>query len=171
MMEEVEYGPAMAALNEKQRKFVLAMIEHPGCTQAKAAELAGYERNSDLGFRVQGHYVAHHPGVQAAIREEAGKRLNGAALIAANVVIGILTDEGVPAKEKLKAAGMLLDRTGFAAVQKIDVTRKDESGGAVLDQIRRLAEKLGVPVAGLLGHRPAAPVIDAEFSEVGDGKG
>jgi phage terminase small subunit len=164
MSEDQELGPAMAALNERQRAFVMAMIEHPGITQARAAELAGY-KNSPGGMKVHGHYCAHNPAVQAAIREEAGKRLNSASLLAANVLVEILGSDDIPAKERLKAAGMLLDRTGFAAVQKIDVTRKDESGANVLDQIKRLAEKLSVPVQQLL-NKPAPPVVDAEFSEV-----
>lgn len=162
--EVPEYGPAMAALTEKQRRFVLAMVEVPGCSHADAARIAGYSDVKD-GAKVRGHHAAHNPKVQDAIREEAGKRLHSSSLIAANVIVAMLTDASVPAKEKLKAAGMLLDRTGFAAVQKIDVTRKDESGGAVLDQIRRLAEKLQVPVGKLL-TKQAAPVVDAEFSEV-----
>lgn len=167
MSETDDFGPAMQALTERQRAFVLAMVERPGITQTEAARIAGY---SDIGegAKVRGHYLAHNPAVQAAIREEAGKRLHASSLLAANVLVGILADEDVSPKERLKAAGMLLDRTGFAAVQKIDVTRKDESGVAVLDQIRRLADKLNVPVAALLS-RPTAPVVDAEFSEVKDG--
>jgi hypothetical protein len=170
MTDDIQHGPAMAALTEKQRGFVLAMIENPGITQHQAARMAGYQ-NSDNGMRVMGHYLAHNPAVQAAIREEAGKRLHSASLIAANVVVAMLTDDAVPAKEKLKAAGMLLDRTGFAAVQKIDVTRKDESGTAVLDRIKQLADRLGLPVQNLIA-KPAVGIpatIDAEFSEVKDG--
>jgi hypothetical protein len=167
MFEITEFGPAMGALTDRQRAFVLAMIERPGITQTEAARVAGY---SDVGdaAKVRGFYLAHNPAVQAAIREEAGKRLNSASLLAANVLVEILGSDDIPAKERLKAAGMLLDRTGFAAVQKIDVTRKDEGGANVLDQIKRLAEKLSVPVQQLLS-KPAAPVVDAEFSEVKDG--
>lgn len=167
MTDEMEYGPAMRALNDMQRRFVMAMVECPGISQAEAARAAGYSDVKE-GAKVRGHYCAHNPKVQDAIREEAGKRLHSASLIAANVVVAMLTDDDVPAKEKLKAAGMLLDRTGFAAVQKIDVTRKDESAPAVLDQIKRLAERLSLPVQQLL-NKPAAPVVDAEFSEVKDG--
>jgi phage terminase small subunit len=166
MADDEELGPEMSALNERQRRFVMAMIENAGITQGKAAELAGYSASSDGLLRKTGHFLAHNPAVQAAIRAEAGKRLHSASLIAANVVVAMLTDDKVDPKEKLKAAGMLLDRTGFAAVQKIDVTRKDESGGAVLDQIKKLAERLGLPVQQLL-TKP--PVVDAEFSEVKDG--
>ena len=74
-----DYGPAMAALNEKQRKFVMAMIEFPGITQADAARRAGYSDVAE-GAKVRGHYCAHNPAVQAAIREEAGKRLNSSSL-------------------------------------------------------------------------------------------
>lgn len=168
MTSDEELGPEMAALNERQRRFVMAMIETPGITQGGAAEMAGYSTSSDGLLRKTGHFLAHHPAVQAAIRAEAGKRLHSASLLAANVVVMMLTDDKVPAKEKLRAAGMLLDRTGFAAVQKIDVTRKDESGGAVLDQIKLLAQRLGLPVQQLLG-KSAAPVVDGEFSEVSDG--
>jgi phage terminase small subunit len=161
--EEHEYGPAMAALNDRQQKFVLAMLLIPGCSHARAAREAGYSDVKE-GAKVRGHYAAHNPKVQDAIREEARRRLDGLSVIAANVMMDAMLDPKVPTKDKLKAASAVLDRTGFAAVQKIDVTRKDESGVAVLDQIRRLAEKLGVPVQNLLSK----PVVDAEFSEVGN---
>jgi hypothetical protein len=35
-----------------------------------------------------------------------------------------------------------------------------------LKRIEALADRLGVPVAGLLTAKPSAPVVDAEFSEV-----
>ncbi len=154
----------MQALNERQRKFVLAMLLIPGCSHARAAREAGY---SDVkqGAKVRGHYAAHNPLVQEAIREEARRRLDGLSVIAANVMMDAMLDPKVPTKDKLKAASAVLDRTGFAAVQKIDVTRKDESGGAILDRIEALAGRLGVPVRHLLNK----PVIDAEFSEVKDG--
>jgi phage terminase small subunit len=168
MTDDEELGPEMAALNERQRRFVMAMIERPGITQGRAAKMAGYSPSSDGLLRKTGHFLAHNSAVQAAIRAEAGKRLHSASLIAANVVVAMLTDDQVSPKEKLRAAGMLLDRTGFAAVQKIDVTRKDESGTAVLDQIKQLAQRLGLPVQALLGG-PKPAVVEGEFSEVKDG--
>lgn len=168
MTDEAEFGPAMAALTEKQRSFVLAMVERPGITQTDAARVAGYSDVKD-GAKVRGHYLAHNPNIQAAIREEAGKRLHASSLLAANVLVDILGDDGVPAKERLKAAGMLLDRTGFAAVQKIEVNKTDHSGKAIMERIRALSEKLGVDTGRLLGGPAAAPVVDAEFSEVKDG--
>lgn len=148
-----EYGPAMQVLTEKQRRFVLAMVEIPGCSHAEAARAAGYSDTCG-GAKSRGYNAAHNPKVQDAIREEAGKRLHSASLIAANVVVAMLTDASVPAKEKLKAAGMLLDRTGFAAVQKIDVTKTDNSGKAIMERIKKAAAVLGVDPAQLLGISP-----------------
>ena len=68
----------------------------------------------------------------------------------------------------LKAAVAVLDRVGFGAQQNINInqTVRDESSKAILARIESLADRLGVPVAGLLGGKMAAPVVDAEFSEV-----
>lgn len=155
-----EYGPAMAALGEKRRAFVLAMVENPGLSFAAAARAAGYA-NAKGGARVRGHHAAHHPGVQAAIREEALKRLNSGALIAAGVVIEILQDKRSQRKDRLKAAAMLLDRTGFAAAQNINVhkTVTDHSGKALMERIRALALKHGLDAERLLAP---APVIEAK---------
>ena len=92
MNDDEEYGPEMAALTERQRKFVMAMIEYPGITQGKAAELAGYSASSGVLLRKTGHFLSHNPAVQLAIRAEAGKRLNSSSLMAANVLLSLLSD-------------------------------------------------------------------------------
>lgn len=159
MTEEPEYGPAMQALTEKQRLFVLAMIEVPGCSHAEAARRAGY---SDIkeGAKVRGHYCAHSPAVQAAIREEASKRLNSASLTAAGVLMQLLTDEAIEPKDRIKAAGMLLDRSGFGAAQTINVnkTTTDRTGKAIMERIQALAVKHGLDPTKLLETAPK--VID-----------
>lgn len=164
MSDEAEYGPAMAALSEKQRAFVVAMLTVPGCSHAKAARIAGYSDVKD-GAKVRGHHAAHNPAVQAALREEAGKRLNSLSVVAANVMMDVMLDAKSPTKDKLKAASAVLDRTGFAAAQNINVNKTitDISGKAIMDRIRSLAQKHGLDAAKLLGG--PAP-IEAEFSEV-----
>lgn len=166
-MSDIEdFGPAMAALTVKQRGFVLAMIERPGCSFAEAARIAGYS-NASEGAKVSGHYCAHNPAVQAAMREEAGKRLNASSLMAANVLVGILSDDDVKPKDKIKAAGMLLDRSGFGAAQTINVNKRieDRSGAGMLEKIAQLCAVLGVDPQKLLGVN-SEPVVDAEFTEV-----
>lgn len=157
MSDEREFGPAMSALNDRQRAFVMAMIEFPGITQGDAAARAGYSPSGSSGaLRVHGHYLAHHPAVQAAIREEASKRLNAASLTAANVLMSLLTDEGVEPKDRIKAAGMLLDRSGFGAAQTINVNKHvtDNSGKAVMERIEKAAAVLGIDPGTLLGVQP-----------------
>ncbi len=155
MADEAEYGPAMLALTEKQRGFVLAMLTIPGCSHSRAAREAGY---SDVkgADRVSGHLCAHNPNVQAAMREEAGKRLNSLSVVAANVMMDIMLSEDAGPKDKLKAAMAVLDRTGFAAAQTINVhkTVTDNSGKAVLERIKRAADALGVDPGTLLGATP-----------------
>jgi phage terminase small subunit len=131
------------------------MLSIPGCTHARAAREAGYSDVAE-GAKVRGHYAAHNPKVQAAIREEAGKRLNGLSVIAANVMMDIMLDEEGDPKTKLKAAAAVLDRTGFAAAQNINVNKTvtDNSGAAVLERIQRAAAVLGVDPAALLGLSP-----------------
>lgn len=156
MADEItEYGPAMASLTVKQRGFVLAMVENPGLSFAAAARQAGYSDVKE-NAKVKGHYCAHHPMVQAAIREEALKRLNSGSLIAAGVVIEILQDKRTQRKDRLKAAAMLLDRTGFAAQQTLNIhkTVTDQTGQAVLERIERAAAALGVDAKTLLGVGP-----------------
>lgn len=158
----------MRSLNERQQRFVLAMIEQPGISQTRAAELAGYSAASDGAIRVTGHRLAHDERVLAALHEVASQRMRSSSLIAANVLVGLLGSEDE--KVQLKAAGMLLDRVGFGAQQNINInqTVTDQSGKAIMDRIRALAQKHGLDERRLLGA-PAPPVTDAEFSEVKDG--
>lgn len=160
MADDVEYGPAMQALNERQRKFVLAMLEIPGCSHAKAARVAGYS-DVKAGAKVRGHYAAHNPKIQEAIREEARRRLDGLSVIAANVMMDAMLDPKVPTKDKLKAASAVLDRTGFAAAQNINVNKTvtDNSGKALMERLEKAAALLGIDPAALLGLQPMK-VID-----------
>lgn len=158
----------MAALNERQRAFVMAMIEYPGITQGRAAEIAGYSASSDGLLRKTGHFLAHNPAVQVAIRAEAGKRLNSASLTAATVLMTLLTDEKIEPKDRIKAAGMLLDRSGFGAAQTINVnkTTTDRTGKAIMERIVALASKHGLDPQVLL--EPAKPKVIEHVPGGGD---
>lgn len=156
----------MAELNERQRSFVVAMVTIPGCSFARAAREAGYSDHLEAA-KVRGHLLAHNPSVQAAIREEAGKRLNSLSVVAANVMMDIMLDSEADPKTKLRAASAVLDRTGFGAAQTINVnkTTTDRTGKAIMERIAALSQKLGVDATKLLAP---AVVVEAEFSEVVD---
>lgn len=75
LADTTDLGPAMRALTEKQRGFVIAMfetdLENPKYTDF--ARRAGYTGN-DEGIRVTAHRLAHSEKIQAAIKEEADRR-------------------------------------------------------------------------------------------------
>jgi phage terminase small subunit len=180
LLPDTAFGPAMQALSERQQRFVLSLLEQRGRpSYAKAAREAGY---SDIkeGAKVRGHFLAHDERVIAAIHEEARKRIESSAFMAANVLIEIAADESLEAKERRAAAGMLLDRSGLSVVtrQQIDVNHNhtDRTGAAMVERIKALAAKHGMDPGALLGQNAMGPAkrlpspIEAEYQEVkGDG--
>lgn len=155
----------MMALNERQRKFVIAYVLFTDCDATEAARAAGY---SDLGshdkpgIRREGHRLVHNPAVGLAIREfalshasaESPKYLRKLAQIA-------MKDDH---KDQVPALKSMLNRIGMAeAVDRninVNVTITSEQKVA---EIRQMAEELGLDPKSLLGN-----VTDAEFSDVTD---
>lgn len=175
MSDEWELGPKMLALTERQRRFVLELVADPLMSRAEAARLAGYSDIAE-GAKVRAHGLMHDQRIIDALHEQAGKRLWAISMKAAHRVDQMLDSDDD--KVVLKAAVAVLDRTGFGAQQNINInqTVRDESSKAILGRIEALADRLGVPVAGLLGAKSSSgtekinmPVVDAEFSEVSDG--
>ena len=168
MTVEYELGPKMMALSEKQRRFVLELVADPLMSRAEAARLAGYSDSSEAA-KVSAHRLMHDQRIIEAMHEQAGRRLWAISMKAAYRVDQMLDSEDP--KIMLKAAVAVLDRTGFGAQQNINInqTVRDEGSKAILKRIEALADRLGVPVAGLLGSKPASPVVEGEFSEVSDG--
>jgi phage terminase small subunit len=166
-----EYGPAMQALSPMMRAFVLAILDQRRRNNTAAARRAGYADNSAVALRVTGHRLAHDSRVIAALHEEAGKRMETAAHIAAGVVIGVMTKKDAKDKDVLKAAGMILDRTGYGAAQTINVnktvTRKMDMSAAAA-KIAEFRQKFPEHFARMVGvaEHAAPAVIDGEFTEV-----
>lgn len=164
-----EYGPAMQALSPMMREFVLALLNQRKRNHAAAAKRAGYSATSPVAIRVAGHRLAHDPRVIAALNEEATKRLDVAAHIAAGVIVGVMADKEATNKDKLKAAGMVLDRTNHGVTQTINVnktvTRKVDVSEAAL-RIAEFRQKFPEQFAKMIGSGPEPAVVDGEFSEV-----
>lgn len=160
MPDEGKWGAAMLALpTDRQRQFVMALVEYGDINFTQAAIRAGF---SPASASVTGHRLAHDEGIQAAIREEAHRRLGSAGIAASSFLLSALSDPLVQTKDKLKAAEMIFNRIGLPAQSEHKVTVEHTmSDDEKLERIKELAAKHGVSVQSLLGD-----FVDAEFTEV-----
>jgi len=177
LFEDEDLGPAMRALNEKQRAFVDAYCSFPCASQAKLAEMAGYGNSTIAGLRVRGHRLLQMPSVLLAINEELAKRFKGkGAAISQMVLFKIALNDKHP--KQLNAALALADRGGFPqqTEQRVIVEKTDRTGEAMIVRIKALAKMLGIDAQKLLGrgdevlHARAIIEAEAEVVEADDGR-
>lgn len=160
-----ELGPAMRALTERQRAFVVAFF-HTGKRET-AAHIAGYagEINSNL-LGVSAYNVWHQPKVQAAIKE-----FGEQCVLAGLVPMAFAALENAlrlgDKKEQLKAAQMVMDRTGFHAKSEQIIRQPDKTRVDQIKEIMRLCHEQGLDARKLIGG--AVDFVDADF-EIMDGK-
>jgi hypothetical protein len=100
-------------------------------------------------------------GVLAAIREEATKKLAGAALVGVKVLIDIAHD--TEHKDRFRAAKELAAINGFTAEQRIVVEHISPDSKGMIQEIRSMAAQLGLDPKQLIS---AAGIIEAEFTEL-----
>lgn len=160
--DEGRLGPAMRALNERQRRFVIAMLDL-GCqaNHTRAAVLAGYGGTNET-LRVTGHRLSHDDKVQAAILEEARKRLTTGTIAAVSLLIDTITDTTADRKDRLKASQILMDRGGLHAISEhtVKVEHTDDRAEK-LAKLIALAKAQGIDPRSLLGN--LSDVIDADY--------
>lgn len=156
----------MKKLNERQRAFVVAMLEFGGTDNTKAARAAGYSDSGGSSIRAQAYRLAHNDDILSAIKEEGQKRLSSSSIMAVNNLLDIANDMGTEKKDRLKAIEMILNRTGFHATSehKVAVTHKDETTDDQVKRLTVLAKTMGIDPQRLLGTL----VTDAEYVEVED---
>jgi len=146
------YGPAMRALNDRQQRFVQALIQYPTATPGRLAELAGYgsETSSEANMRQIGWRLFHHEGVLAAVHEETAKTLRRGGIVGISGLLEIATDQKHP--DRFKACLALADRAGFPAKteHKVVVEHKDDDA-RMLMFAERLAIELGIGREKLVG--------------------
>ena len=169
---EAQYGPFMAALDERRRAFVEHLLDQRGSPNyAQAARSAGF---SDAGeaCKVRGFEMIRDGRVIAALHEESRRRFT---ILGWRGVLGVAAIADNPEHpDHFKACTQLADRFGYAAVteHKVTVEKTDMTGRAMLDRIKALAAKHGMDPAKLLGGNTVAdvsrgsPEITAEYSEV-----
>jgi hypothetical protein len=119
-----QFGPAMQALTERQRAFVIAMFEQGAKgTYTGAARTAGYGGTPN-SLRVQAHALAHSDKVQAAMREEAERRIGGLLPIAHAGLVDIITNPGH--EDHFKAIKHAQALSGLAPKQTVVVEHKTD---------------------------------------------
>lgn len=147
---------AMNRLIGRKRAFVIAMLQEAVNPKAapRAAAKCGYAAS-------YGYELMRDPDVIAALREEATKRLAGAALMGITVMMDIAQDP--MHKDQYRAAKDLAAINGFTAEQRIVVEHINEDSKAQLQQVRKMAAELGMDPRQLI---EAAGIIEGEFEEV-----
>lgn len=149
-------GRAMSALSDQRREFVLEMMRQ-GCNPKaaqRAAIACGYSET-------YGYELMRDEAILAALREEATKRLAGAALVGVNVMLEIAQDE--THRDRFKAAKELAAINGFTAEQRIVVEHVSHDTKAMIAEIRRMAADVGLDPKVLIER---AGIVEAEFTEV-----
>lgn len=149
-------GRAMAALTDRRRDFVVAMLKqgvNPKAAGVAAAQ-CGYHAN-------YGYELMRDEGILAALREESTKRLAGAALVGVNVMLEIANNPSH--KDQYRAAKDLAAINGFTAEQRIVVEHISHDSKAQIEQIKDMATQLGLDPKQLI---QSAGIVEAEYSEV-----
>lgn len=164
--EEGKLGPAMLALpTDGMRAFVYAMLDTGGQNQMLCAKESGYTGN-ERTLAVTGHRLAHDERVQAAIQEEARRRMNAGAILAVNTVLSIAANSAH--KDQLRAATAILDRTGLNATTEHKVTvERSEDERAMIREIMEYGKKFNLDIKALLGAQGIdLAAIEGEFTEI-----
>jgi phage terminase small subunit len=160
---ESKMGPALRALNERQRAFVCAMVELGGSNNTEAARRAGY-MGDRRALAVTAHRLMHDEDVMAAIQEEASRQLRSGQLKAV-AALQMIIDKGEKDSDRLKAIEMLMNRTGMHATSEHKVVNVNHSktDAELIKRLRLLAKEAGLDASGLLYQ---IGYIEGEFVEI-----
>lgn len=183
IIPEAAEAPNFHRLNERQQNFVLALVQFgsgPGA-RAKCAASAGYA-GTDNYLRVQAHRLFHNKAVQAALTEVTDAHLGSFKLFAIQGIAS-MADSARDESVKLRAFLALADRTGYSAVQRIDVKHEDVNktndqilDGMVAVVVKNPALLANIPeprrsqveakIALLQKPDPVTDAVDVEFTTV-----
>ncbi len=160
LTQKFSFGPAMSALNDRQRAFVVALNNAGGKNAAEAARAAGYLDSGGSGIWVTAHRLCHDPNVQAAIIEDARARIVGDLHATLDIIDDIANNP--QHKDRLSAAKLKLHHAGMVEVTKV------QHEGTVTISFDQKLEKYKALLAQTGGDpdKALAPFIEAEFTEV-----
>lgn len=152
-------GPAMGELTDKQRAFVIALLENGGNKTRAAMEAYGYATDS---ARSAGYQISRNAKVIKALKEEADRRVRVEAVLAIQTMVDIMNDP--THKDRFRAAVEIANRSGLQVIQQHEVIHHNADAPEMIRRIEVLAKNLGIDSRKLLGS--AGVVTDAEFTEV-----
>jgi hypothetical protein len=157
-----DLGPAMLALSEMQRKFVIAFVRSGGRNANRAAIAAGYSDRGS-GAKVRAHKLLNNLKVIAALREFGERQLDGSVFVAIAGLVEIASDP--KHRDRYKAAADILDRCGFARTTRHEVVAvKDERCTAdLLALVAQYARQAGRDPKALLEN---TDLIEGDFESV-----
>jgi hypothetical protein len=116
-IEDEGCGPAMLALNTRQRAFVHAKTAM-GLSNVAAAKFAGYSDRSPNAADVNAYRLSHDQRIQDAILEEGRKLMRGEGAKSILTLVQLRDNPQIEAKDRIKCAVELLNRSGFNAVSE-----------------------------------------------------
>lgn len=160
-----QYGPAMAALRPKQRKFV-EIYHANGGNGTRAYIDAGYGGSSE-DARGNASHLLQDPKIQSALVETARGRTTGKIGVALDVVAGILEDPGTLAKDKIAAAKMLMDRGGLHGMIEQKITHEHTLNyEQLVAKAKLLEQRLGRSLPAGIIERSKPVAEDVEFEDI-----
>jgi phage terminase small subunit len=146
-----EWGPAMLALSDRHKAFVLALYQiKPGYgAHVKAAKLAGFgtSKSTPQSWSVIASQLAHDDKILAALYEEDQKRIRASAPRAIRALQHLIEDP--EHKDHARGIGMVLDRVHpIETRHTVDVHHHVDHDAEAIAQLRML-KSLDVPRAKL----------------------
>lgn len=154
---EVELGPAMLSLSDRQRKFVVAYYDN-GANGAEACRMAGYSQAEGIP-KAQAWRLMQMPKIQAALKELGDAKFYEMAPKAINRM-NALTD--MPNhKDHFGAVKYVLGQAGFRETREVNVNTTisaDDDMKAIL----RISHATGLDPTAVAGLN----AVDVEFEEV-----
>lgn len=160
-----QWGPAMRALSEQQRQFVLAMLSEPFKPAVHWARVAGYSDTAG-GAKVRAHHLIYNPKVEAAVAEVSRSTMNLVGPVLATQ--GLIRIARNPKHKRHHwALEKLANRVGFHETTEHKVTVAHSMDPAeTVKRIQAAAAALGVDPATLLGANAPMKLIEGEVVDV-----
>lgn len=143
---EIELGPKMRALPEKERKFVWFYVTSEDQNATEAARKAGWTDNDTGAIRVRAHALMHRDRVLDAIEEVGRKSFRGLLVQAISATRKLIENPKHP--DHARTLQSTLSRLGLSERTAVDVNHSGEvSVNRTDDAIEtlRTLRGLGVP--------------------------